>query len=166
MADGAKVSSGGFLASLKKVQNAISNNPGKPLGIRFVEVTSDTIPTTSLDTIGDEFFAFRMPPNCRLYSLQVIGTDMDSNATPTLVVDVIAETAAGVETVLINDSTVGQSATVSDELDLGLGLVGIDLSGQKIGTRVVTTSATPVAGTYTYRMGIVVGKDQHGVVKF
>lgn len=161
----AKVTGNGFLAGLIKVQNAVSNNPNKLLGLYFVEVTSGTIATTSIDDANDEYFVCKFPANCRLVALQYKSTDRDTNATPLLVEDIIVENSAGTEVVLINNTAAGQGGT-SDELDLGGGLIGMDVSGMKLGQKVVDAAATGATGTVTYRMIIAVGKDRNGVVKF
>jgi len=145
-----------FLTKAKRVRNQSAGSPHRPNGLFFFDTGAITIATTQMDDAGDQVFALTFPGQCRLIALQVKSSDRDTHATPTLVEDIIAENAAGTEIVLINDTTIGQGG-LSDELDLGLNLFGVDVSAMKLGSRVVTAAATVAAGTLTYKGLVLIG---------
>lgn len=108
------------------------------------------IPTTSSDEADDEYFFFTFPKKAYLVDLQVTAEALDGHATPTVVFDVISETSGGTETVLINDTTVGQAGG-SDRLDADGGHLLRDVSLQKLGIKIETGAATAQAGDVTLK---------------
>lgn len=109
-----------------------------------------TIATTSIDEAGDDVLLFQFPEGAMLpgfwLPVQVTPSDMDTHATPTLVLDFgIADSDGVIDTVLINDSTGGQTGTI-DYTDSGVA-DWIDVGGKYFGMTVVTAAATAAAGT-------------------
>lgn len=108
------------------------------------------VATTSIDEAGDDVLLFKFPENAFLpgswLSVQVTASDMDTNGTPTLVMDFgIGDSDGVIDTVLINDSAIGQAggldftdATAADWVDVG---------GKYFIMTVVTAAATAAAGT-------------------
>jgi len=118
----------------------------------FAFTTTAEVPTTSLDTQNDEYFFFTFPAqtNCYLVALEVTTDDLDAHATPALVFDVNIENAAGTEVTLINNTTIGQGGG-SDLLDADGGHILRDVTGQKLGIKIVTIAATAAEGTVTLK---------------
>ena len=163
--DAPTVNNKSFARKLSHVANSQSAAPARPQGVYYFDSGEVTAVAAQAGDAGDQLFAFTFPANCRLLALQYKTTDRDTNGAPALVEDIIAETSGGTETVLINDTTVGQGGT-SDELDLGLNLFGVDVSGMKLGLRVVTGAATAAAGTVRFKGLIVIGAAEYGFVSF
>lgn len=153
-----------FQTKANRVQNAKTNAPYRPNGFyAFDTGTAISVPTTSSDGAADEYFVITFPANCRLIELLYTSAVRDTGATPALVEDVIVENSAGTEVVLINDTTVGQAGG-SDDLDANLRY--LDVSGMKLGVKVVTGGATPAAGNIRFRGTVLLGEDDYAVVKF
>jgi len=142
-------------ASIAKRQMRDERLPDDHLRGSFSFTTgARTVAATNTETEADELFVLTFPEKCYLEHLLVTITDVDTNATPTLVFDVIVENSAGTEVVLINDATIGQAGG-TDELDANLFLT--DVSEKKLGIKVVTGSATAAAGTITFKGRVWLG---------
>lgn len=115
------------------------------------------VPTTSTDEADDEYRLGYFPNNYNIYlvDLQVTTDDLDTNATPTAVFDVITDDGSS-EVVLINDSTVMQGGG-SDRLDADGGHLLRQVDGKWIGIKMATEAATPAAGTVTLKGLVYVG---------
>lgn len=153
-----------FLKHAEKVQRARQTAPMRANGHFYFDTGNVSVATTNADDVGDEVFVLRFPPNCILLDLRYSTSDRDSATA--LVEDVIAETGAaagGTETVLINDTTAGQTG-VGANLDAALKYT--DVSEMKLGIRVATAAGTPVAGTIRFRGEVLLHSiDDYGVVK-
>lgn len=155
-----------FQTKLNRVQNAKTNAPYRPNGIYAFDTGSTlSVPATSSDDTGDEYFVITFPANCLLLGLRYTSADRDTNATPALVEDVIVENSAGTEVVLINDTTVGQAGG-DDLIDTGTDLYMMDVSGQKLGIKNVTGAATAAAGNIRFRGLVYIGENDYSIVKF
>lgn len=111
--------------------------------------TTVTIPTTSIDDIGDDVLICKFPEGVYLYtpSLLVQPSDMDTNGTPTLGLDFgFGDSDGVIDTVLINDSVAARTG-VADEVDTGITDRFSDCGGKYFIMSVVTAAATAAAGT-------------------
>lgn len=153
-----------FAKHAEKVQRSRESTPMRPNGHFYFDTGNVSVATTNADDIGDEVFVLRFPPNCILLDLRYSTSDRDSATA--LVEDIIAETGAtagGTETVLINDTTAGQTG-VGANLDAALKYT--DVSEMKLGLRVATAAGTPVAGTVRFRGEVLLhAVDDYGIVK-
>jgi len=139
-----------FFRKAKRI-TAVHKNPNlRPVGLFAFDSGADTVAATNTETAGDELFTIKFPDETYLLSLQVTASVLDSNGIPALVFDTIVEDSAGSETVLINDSTIGQAGG-SDELDANAGHILRDVSNQYLGFKVATGAATAAAGTIRYK---------------
>jgi len=128
-----------------------------PQGVFPFSVTTE-IATTSIDETDDEVYLIYFPSNYDIYLLDLEMTvdDLDTHATPTLVLDLNMDTGSA-EVTLINDTTIGQGGG-SDKLDLDGGHYLRSLSGNYLATKVVTGAATAATGTVTVKGMVYVGK--------
>lgn len=104
-----------------------------------------TVPTTAIDEANDILRLCRYPGGAYLSKMRITATDMDTNATPALVFDIVVTDANDtVKAVLINDTTIGQGAgsKVLDDAE-----VGEFVGGYWLALKTVTAAATPAAGT-------------------
>lgn len=144
---------------IKHATNYTNNVPFDPQGFFAFDTGAQALAATNVDDADDAKFTFQFPDNCYIYDLQATVTDLDGDAAPALVFDVITSTtgaSGGTEVVLINDSDAGQAGG-SDELDRNSGHMFRDVSGLYLGIRVVTPAATPAAGTIRFKGIIHVG---------
>lgn len=152
-----------FQRKLNHVSNARFGAPNKPNGLFYFDTGDRSIAATSGDDTNDEFFVLTFPANTRLLALQYSSSDRDTGAA--MVEDVIVENAAGTEVVLINDTQTGRGSA-SDELDLGGSHFGRDVSGMKLGLKVVTAGSSAAAGTVRFKGVVLIGEDSYSNVKF
>lgn len=152
-----------FQSKANKVQNARSSSPNRTINVYPFDTGNISVPSTSSNDATDEFFAITFPGNCRLLMLRYTSADRDTNATPTLVEDVIVENSAGTEVVLINDTTVGQGGG-EDELDANLSF--LDVSSMKLGIKIDTGAATAATANIRFRGLVILGEDGEAVIKF
>jgi hypothetical protein len=122
-------------------------NDLRPSGLKLFK-GAVSLATTQIDDVADETYFFRFPKVAFLSRVQVQLTDCDTNATPTLVVDINTDDGT-TEVTLINNTTIGQAGGF-DELDLGIDTLGKDVSDLYLSMKVVTAAATAAAGTLTY----------------
>lgn len=139
--------------------SVISRLPGRyadmPTGWNIVDHTV-SIPTTSLDDVGDDTLCFLFPTPAYLdgQSLHVKASDLDTNATETIDLDFgIGDVDGVIDTNLISDSDIGEDGTY-DEADGASGgtLIEkyIDVAGKYMIISVGTNAAaTAQAGTVT-----------------
>ena len=115
------------------------------------------IPTTSIDEQDDEYRIVYFPARYNMYLVDMQATcdDLDSHATPTLVLDFDLDDGT-TETTLIDDSTIGQGGG-SDRMDADGGHLLRACNGFYIGTKVVTAAATAVSATVTIKGLVYVG---------
>lgn len=152
-----------FQRKANKVQNAKANAPYRPIGVVPFDTGNLSVPSTSSNDVGDEYFAITFPANCRLLMLRYTSADRDTNATPLLKDDVIVENSAGTEIVLISDSTIGQAGG-EDELDANLSFT--DVSSMKLGIKIDTAAGTAATGNIRFRGLVLLGEDGEAVVKY
>lgn len=128
----------------------------KPLGSYFLKVVVPTT-TASIDETDDRGLCLYVPGNEPIYLLdfQVSLTDIDTNATPTFVADWVV-TDLSTDTVIINDSTAGQTAA-RDRMDPDSSAFGMDIKGKYIGFKTVTGAATAATGTATLYLVVSAG---------
>jgi hypothetical protein len=119
----------------------------------FVINRTFTITDTHVGTINNIVNLLDFPPNTILLGLEVVATDMDTNATPALVIDFQVYDGT-TTTVLINDSTIGQGAG-NDALDAGVAYT--DVSSQYLQAKFVAAAATAAAGTIQVKALVAVG---------
>lgn len=153
-----------FAKHAEKTQRGKNATPNRPIGWGYFDTGNVSVATTNADDVGDEVFVLYFPANTVLLNLFYTTTDRDSATA--LVEDVIVETgltAGGTETVLINDTTIGQTGS---SVGLDALLKYTDVSNKKLGIRVVTAAGTPVAGTIRFRGEILQGAiDDYGIIK-
>ena len=160
------VNSKAFQNKLNKVANYRGAAPNRPAGLYAFDTQDMTIVAAQAGDAGDEFFFFTAPGNCKLVEIEYTSSDRDSNVSPTLVEDVISETAAGVETILVTGATSGQAGTVSAMLDRTTEMFMKDISGQKIGLKVTTGAATAAAGTGRLKGIVLIGTPGYAYVDY
>lgn len=151
-----------FYRGAKVINNGMFAAPLRPLGIYPFDTGAVTVATTSLDDIGDEVFVVKFPDNCYLGDFQITVTDMDSNATPTLVFSVITENSAGTEVVYTATTTIGQGGG-TDEPDLGVQVLGKEVSNLYLGIKVTTAAATAAQGTVRIKGLVWLGQSGIGL---
>jgi len=149
------------LGKLSQVQRAKTDNPAKPLSLFDFDSGTVTLPSTAAQQ-DDRWYCFTFPDNCRLLSLSYVSSDRDTGAAA-IVEDIVATNAAGTDIVLINDSTAAQAGT-SSLLDTAM--IGVDVSNMRLGGLVITSAATPAAGTVRLKGIISVGKSGYGFMSF
>ena len=145
-----------FTRLCRKITGVRKNPNLMPAGVYMFDSGSQTVAATNTETAADELFSLVFPGDCFLIGLQVQVSDLDSNGAPAIVFDVNAQTSAGVNTTLINDTTIGQAGGY-DELDANVGAYLLDVSNQKLGFKIVTGAATAVAGTVRYKGLVYIG---------
>lgn len=122
-------------------------NQHSPTNLICEQVTV-SLATTNIDNADDGVVFYQFPSAAYLWDLSVYATDMDTNATPTLVFDVgIGDSDGAVDTVLINDTTIGQGAG-RDDLDATV-QKWVNCSSKYLMIDIVTAAATAAAGTLT-----------------
>lgn len=114
-------------------------------GTQFVFADNFTIPTTSLDDVGDIRRLYLLPAGCYLWDLRVTAAQLDSNATPTLAFSIVTtDSSDTVKDTLISGSTVGQAGGTARIANAGVGQYA---GGYYLAFKVATAAATPVAAT-------------------
>lgn len=105
--------------------------------------------TTEIDNTNDQVLLTPVfPANSRLWLLGISSTDMDTNVSATLTLNIgVGDSDGTLDTTLISGSTVGQAGT-SDQMD-ATALPGLDVSGKYLIVDVGTAAATAAAGTLT-----------------
>jgi len=130
--------------------------PRQVYGLNVFDVTTE-LATTQLDDANDDTNLLQFPQNSRLWDVWVDLDDLDTGGTPALVWDLVVEATDGTGTVvLINDSTVGQTAG-TDTLDTRQTSLLIDVSLKYLQFRIVTKAATAAAGTLRVRGAFFTG---------
>jgi len=155
---GVSANSSVFTRQLEAAQRKrVTSHPMRPVGFYPFESTT-AIATTSLDDVNDEVYLVKFPENCYLLgsSLVVTATDMDTNATPTLVFDINIDTGLS-ESTMVNNSTIGQAGGTDYSEATGIPEGLIDVGGDYLGMKVVTAAATGAAGTITVQGIVYVG---------
>lgn len=99
--------------------------------------------TTMLDNADDEVALFRLPKGAVVVSASMMGSDMDTNGSPALVIDLGDDSD---EDRLIAASTVGQAGTLSSTLAT-TGFLYKYTSDTLIKAYIKTAAATAAAGT-------------------
>jgi hypothetical protein len=109
-----------------------------------------TVATTQIDEVGDDVLLYGPFPAGSYFlvpSLLVTASAIDSHGTPTAVVDFgIGDSDGVIDTVLINDSDIGQSGG-TDYPDAATAFGLVDVGGKYLICTVVTAPATAAAGT-------------------
>lgn len=155
----ADVNAYSFLSGVKKVSN-VEKIAGDTNGLYWYESGTITLPTTWGETNDDQTFLVTVPGDCRVISASITSSGADSGTA--IVVDLIAENAAGNEIVLISGSTVFRTGGGTDGLDESK--IGVDISGRKIGLK-STTAGTIVANTAVLKMLVALGPANRGFVQ-
>lgn len=128
--------------------NIVTGDGGKGAGIPFSYGDEATLATTSLDEAADTVRLCLFPPGSYINDFRGTITDVDTNATPTIVYDVVTLTSANVVVdVLVNDSTNGQGGGTDRIANAAVYKFVGDLY---LGLKIVTGAATAAAGTYNW----------------
>lgn len=110
--------------------------------------------TTDLQS-DDLVKLYKFPPGAYLTDLRITASDMDTNATPALVFDIVTvNDADSIDVVVINDSTIGQGGG-SDRIDDAA--VGEFVGDKWLAFDGVTNAATGAAGTLKVFMKFAIG---------
>ncbi len=139
-----------------------STRSDHPVGVQGLIPFSHqvAIATTSIDEAGDDVLLFKFPPNSfiKANDLDVEFDDLDTNGTPTLVVDIgVGDSDGVIDTVIINNST-GPQTGADDVADASTaGNYWVDCSDKYLIMTVVTAAATAAAGDVTVRGTYAVG---------
>lgn len=116
-----------------------------------------TVPTTAIDDVGDILRLFQYPPGAYITNVRITATDVDTNATPTLVFSlVVTDSADTVKATLIANSTIGQGAGSDsiDEPEIGE-FVGSYYCAIKVGTAAATAAAGTLKLFTSYSIGVM-----------
>lgn len=116
------------------------------------EFVSLNLSTAMIDNANDDIGLFYVPAGAVILGCTVSGTDMDSNGTPALAIDI---GDSGDEDRLIAGATVGQAATLSSALAVTGHLYKYTARTQ-IRAYIKTAAATAVAGTLNVSIRYVV----------
>lgn len=120
-----------------------------PQGSAVIQVLEDsfTVPTTALDDVGDVLRLWRFPAGCFLHYLRAVFSDQDTNATPTLVGDLlITDSSDTTLHTLVSGSTKAQTGSaVADEMLAAKR--GVFVGGSYLSWKTTTAAATAAAGT-------------------
>lgn len=139
------------------VQNLLDIELTSGFATTHVYADSYTVPTTAIDDANDILRLFKFPAGAYLWQLRITATDMDTNATPTLVFDILAiDDSDTTKQTLINDTTIGQGAG-SDSLDEAQ--IGKFVGNYWLALKTGTAAATAAAGTLKvvalYSLGVM-----------
>lgn len=86
----------------------------RPHGVFLIDTGTLTFDGSAvLNDAGDEYELLEFPSNVKVYLLDfaIEHSDWDSNVAPELTIDLIIQTAAGAETVLVNECALFQGTT-------------------------------------------------------
>lgn len=137
------------LRDLKSVlQGCVRNlvlDEGINAGALFTFADNFTIPTTSLDDVGDIRRLYLLPSGFYIWDLRVTSGALDTAATPTLVFSVVTtDSSDTVKDTLIASSTIGQSSGTARIANTGVGQYA---GGYYLAIKVGTAATTPAAAT-------------------
>lgn len=130
-----------------------------PAGSAVIQGFGDsfTVPTTAIDDVGDFLRLWHFPAGAFLWDLRGVASDMDTNATPTLVYDVVVtDSSDTVLHTLVSGSTKGQTGSATAD-DILAAKRGIYVGGNYLALKTTTVAATPAAGTYKVAAQLSIG---------
>jgi hypothetical protein len=124
--------------------------------VPFIFADNFTIPTTSIDDVGDIRRLYLFPSGAYLTDLRVTAAQLDTNATPTLVFSiVVTKSDDSVQDTLISSSTIGQAGGTARVANTGVGqFVGDRYLALKVGTAAATAHAATLGVYVQYAVGI------------
>jgi len=140
-----------------KSQRKRANIPLRPNGLYLLKGTRTLSSLASFDATGDELELFEFPSkyNTYLVGFTISPGDLDTHATPTVTLDVLYENSAGTETVLVSESTAGQTGAKIEYLpsiSAGTGFL-LDVTGGslrlEIGNAAQATAATTASVSFS-----------------
>lgn len=117
---------------------------------------SITISTSHIDDVNDIRRIYLFPAGAYLTDFRGTPSDMDTNATPTLVYSILTTDSSDVtQLTVVSGSTNGQAAAGSDLI--ATAAKGRYVGGQYLVWKTTTASATPAAGTYKFYLAYSIG---------
>lgn len=115
-----------------------------------------TIPTTSADDANDIYRLWKLPAGAYVIDGRITATDGDTNATPTMVFDLVTTDSADVvKDTLINDTTIGQGGGTARFADTAFGqFAGDRYLAIKVGAGAATGAEMTLSVAMVYAIGM------------
>jgi hypothetical protein len=136
-----------------KLQGCVRNlvlDEATNAAITFAFADNFSIPTTSIDDVGDIRRLYLFPSGAYVHDLRVTATDMDTNGTPTVAFDIaVTDGSDVVKDTLIAATTIAQAGGTARIANTG---VGQFVGDRYLVLKTTAAAATAAAGT----LGVVV----------
>lgn len=149
----AKVNAAAVKSAMARAKRKYVLNPTTPSQLHYItyDRSLSAAEVSSFDGAGDYLELFTFPSNCYLVSYSVTVPDMDSHATPTITLDVMAGS-----TVLSDDSTAAKAGGTITGTPTGIQDVSDTLFKLKIETG-PATAKTSYASAFSVKALVYIG---------
>lgn len=144
------------LAAIRNMEDGVYGN-----GLTYSVADVFDIPAAALNEADDIHRMWLAPPGAYLWDLRGNPSDMDTDATPALVYDLVFVDEDGTVKVTVKSgSTAGQAGTATDRI--ADAAVGKFIGGYYLAIKVTTPADVAAAGTYKAAMQFSVGILNYG----